>query len=243
MKYIRKRSCPPALRSWERSNKGLPGVQYGSHGFPKADVQRALIDEQGSICAYTMIRIDPSASHVEHLKPQVASHSEGRLRETFDYRNMVACYPRSPKPGDGRVTFGAIHRGSTWDAKNFLTPVTESCELRIRYHADGQARPRRSHDTAATWTIGVLNLNDARLIELRRAAIEGWGLSLTAADPLSPTAAARTIPSLARRNVAGMFEPFCVAIRQAADEYVALLGRAAIRAKHARGGKPKRLRR
>ena len=100
MKYIRKGPRPLALRNWERSNARLPGVQYGSHGFPIADVQRALVTEQGSICAYTMIRIGIDSSHVEHLKPQALSRSEGRLEETFDYQNIVACYPSAPKPGE-----------------------------------------------------------------------------------------------------------------------------------------------
>ena len=108
MKYIRKGARPLALRNWESSNARLPGVQYGSHGFPRADVQGALITEQGSICAYTMIRIGADSSHVEHIKPQTVSHAEGHPEETFDYHNMVACYPGSPKAGDAKVTFGAI---------------------------------------------------------------------------------------------------------------------------------------
>jgi uncharacterized protein (TIGR02646 family) len=234
LKYIRKGARPLALRNWESANAGLPGVQYGSHGFPRADVLGALITEQGSICAYTMLRIGADSSHVEHLKPQTVSRSEGQLEETFDYKNMVACYPNSPNPGDAKVTFGAIHRGSTWNAKNFITPLTQSCELRIRYHTDGHVRPRRSDDMAAQWTIGTLNLDDARLVELRRATIEAWGLSLTAADPLSAAAAARTIPTAERRNLEGMLEPFCVAIKHAAGDYVGLLKKVATRAKYAR---------
>jgi uncharacterized protein (TIGR02646 family) len=243
MKYIRKGSRPRALSDWERSNAGLPGVQYGSHGFPTADVRRALVNEQGSICAYTMIRIGIDSSHIEHLKPQTVSRSEGRLEETFDYRNMVACYPFSLKPGDAKVTFGAIHRGSTWDAKNFITPLNTSCELRMRYHADGHVRPRRSNDMAAGWTIRVLNLDDAKLVEIRRATIEAWGLSLTAGSPLSRAAAARVITIGDRRVRDGMFEPFCVAIKHAARDYVDLLDKAAARAKYARSKKRRKQRR
>jgi uncharacterized protein (TIGR02646 family) len=242
MKYIRKGPRPVALRNWQRSNAKLVDVQYGSHGFPKAEVHRALVEEQGSICAYTMIRIGTESSHVEHVKPQTLSHLEGHLEETFDYHNVVACYPRSPRPGDAKVTFGAIHRGSTWDARNFIAPLTASCELRIRYRTDGHVRPRRSNDMAAVWTISVLNLDDARLVEMRRAAIEGWGLSLTAAAPLSRAAAIRIIVGADHRNREGMFEPFCVALRHAASDYVCLLEKAAS-AKYARNRKRVKLRR
>jgi uncharacterized protein (TIGR02646 family) len=243
VKYIRKGSRPLALRKWEHSNAGLPGLQYGSHGFPRADVQRALVKEQGSICAYTMIRIGIDSSHVEHLKPQTVSRSEGRLEETFDYQNLVACYPTSPKPGDARVTFGAIQRGSTWDAENFIAPLNASCERRMRYHTDGHVRPRRSNDMAAGWTIGTLNLDDELLVEIRRAAIEGWGLSLTAAHPLSRAAAARVINSADRRTHEGALEPFCVAIRDAASDYIGLLEKTAARAKYSRKRKRRKLRR
>jgi uncharacterized protein (TIGR02646 family) len=236
VKHISKSRPPAALREWERSNGGLPGAQYGSHGFPHADVKRALLKEQGSICAYTMIRIETYSSHIEHLKPQTVSYSEGRPEETFDYCNMVACYPTTPKPGEANVTFGAIHRGSTWDAHNFITPLNGSCEQRMRYHADGHVLPRRSNDIAADWTISVLNLDDAKLVELRRAAIEAWGLSLTAADPLSRAAASKAMTSVDRRDD-GKLEPFCVAIRDAAEDYIGILERAAARAKYSRGRK------
>lgn len=237
MKHISKGRPPAALRNWERSNAGLPGLQYGSHGFPHTDVKRALLKEQGSICAYTMIRIGTDSSHVEHLKPQTVSHSEGRPEETFDYYNMVACYPTTPKPGDANVTFGAIHRGSTWDANNFITPLNASCERRMRYHTDGHVMPRRSNDTAARWTISALNLDDARLVEIRRAAIEGWGLSLTAADPLSRAAASRAMTSVDHRARDGTLEPFCVAIWDAAEDYIGMLEKAAARAKYSRNRK------
>jgi adenosylmethionine-8-amino-7-oxononanoate aminotransferase len=77
---------------------------------------------------------------------------------------------------------------------------------------------------------------------MRRAAIEGWGLSLTAAHPLSRADAARAITSAGRRNHEGMLEPFCVAIGHAADDYVELLKKAATRAKYARNGKRRKKR-
>lgn len=243
MKYIRKGPRPLALRDWEISNRALPGIQYGTHNFPRAEVQGALVREQGWICAYTMIRIGANSSHIEHLKPQTVSHAERRPEETYDYGNMVACYPGTPHSGDAKVTFGAIHRGSRWDRGKFITPLNLSCELRIRYRTDGHVRPKRSNDAAATWTINTLNLDDAKLVDLRRAAIEGWGLSLAAADPISPAAAARAIASVRRRNREDSIEPFCVAIEHAADDYISLLEKNATRARQARGGNRRNSRR
>jgi hypothetical protein len=87
---------------------------------------------------------------------------------------------------------------------------------------------------AAGWTITALNLDDARLVEMRRAAIEAWGLSLTSADPLPRDDVARAIGSARRRNREGRFEPFCVAIWHAAVDYITLLEKDAGLRKRAR---------
>ncbi len=233
MKYIKKGRPPAMLRKWIQANSKLPGAEYGSHKFPKEEVRKALMKEQGSICAYTMLRISNDSSHIEHLKPQSLSRSEGRLEETFDYNNMVACYPATPKPGGAKVTFGAIQREDTWDAIEFLTPLNAGCELRFCYKADGQVQPSKTKDKPAVWTIHILKLNDKKLAEMRRAAIEEWGLSLTANQPVSRTTARRVKANMSCRSRDGLLHPFCVAIAIAAEEYVRLLDKIASKRKHA----------
>jgi uncharacterized protein (TIGR02646 family) len=238
MKHIVKGRPPAALRDWARTNAKLPGAAYGSHNFPKEAVKRALLQEQGSICAYTMVRIGDRSSHIEHLKPQTVSRAEGTLHETFDYRNMVACYPATPKPGEMSVTFGAIRRGCDWDETKFIAPLNAKCEDRLRFLCDGRVLPRREDDAAATWTIETLRLRDSTLTELRRAAINGWGLSLSAKNAASRADAERILGSITGRDRDGVLHPFCVAIRDAAVEYIHLLDRAAARRKYA--GRSKR---
>lgn len=237
MKFIRKRTQPRDLYRWHLDNAKVPDAQYGTHGFPTKVVHSSLVEEQGAICAYTMLRIDLASSHIEHLKPQAVSKADKCLEETFDYANLVACYPRAHLAGDPPVTFGAIYRGNRWDEKQFITPLTQACEARLRFHLDGEVRPRRANDGAAAWTIKALNLGDQKLVEMRLAAIEARGLSLAADSPLTRDEAAKLAKAIERRNGDDSFEAFCVAIRHAAEEYISLLDKMASRRQHAR---PKR---
>jgi uncharacterized protein (TIGR02646 family) len=223
VKYIQKRAQPRSLYRWHLDNGHIPDAKYNSHGFPTKDVHLGLLKEQGGICAYTMIRIDVDSSHIEHLKPRTVSISEQKFKETAQYRNMVACYPREKKKGEAPLAFGAIFRGSAWDSQLFLTPLTQSCESRIRFTMDGKVRPRSVADKAAKWTIAKLGLDNSKLEVLRRAAIEATGLSLTSDSPTSREEAVRITTSICNRNSDDIFEPHCIALKHAAEEYIKVL--------------------
>jgi uncharacterized protein (TIGR02646 family) len=180
-----------------------------------------------------MIRIDLESSHIEHLKPQAVSKAEGRLAETCDYSNMVTCYPRAHRAGDPEVTFGAIFRADEWEKKHFVSPLTASCESRIRFGTAGQVGPGRSNDEGAKWTITTLGIDDSRLTALRLAAIEGRGVSLAADDAVTRGEAEQIVASICKRDGDGRFHPYCVAIKHAAEDYLASLDKAARRQKYA----------
>jgi len=78
-----------------------------------------------------------------------------------------------------------------------------------------------------------LALHDAKLTELRVAAIEARGVSLAADDAVSRDEAERIIATICRRDGGDRFHPYCVAIRHAAEEYIALLDKASNRRKYA----------
>ncbi|MCY2992139.1 MAG: TIGR02646 family protein [Planctomycetota bacterium] len=234
MKHIKKSAPPQQLISWAAANAGLPSLRYGHGGFPHPAVHKSLIAEQGCICAYTMIRIDESTSHVEHLKPQTVSRKEENPSETADYRNIVACYPKQHIAGDPPVKFGAIFRGEAWDPVKFLSPLNAACEARIRFGTDGKVRPWKSTDAGAKWTIGTLALDASSLTEYRRAAIEARGVSLAADEPLTRKEAQRIVAGICTRNTDGRFHPYCVAIKHAAEEYLRLIEKKAKRRNYVR---------
>jgi hypothetical protein len=61
-----------------------------------------------------------------------------------------------------------------------------------------------------------LNLNHQELVTERIAALSAFGLGDKATKPLRTRAAERLSRQIAQRNAEGVFEPFCVAIQQAA---------------------------
>ena len=227
MKYVKKGKVPKPLKGWIKMNKNLPGAQYGSLGFPTADVRDALLNEQGKLCAYTMVPLSTETCHVEHIKPQELSRAEQSLHETWDYNNLLACYPGDDPHAAGRDQFGATKKGSNWDEQYFVSPLQGACESHFRFTSDGAVSPSRSNDHAAAWTIDTLGLDCEILAEWRRAAIEAFGVSLTSATPLKRSQADQLRTAIRKRRADGTFNGYCVAVEHAAEAYIAMLDKIA----------------
>jgi uncharacterized protein (TIGR02646 family) len=242
MKYIKKGQQPQQLISWAAVNAGRPSLNYADGKFPRSAVITALISEQGGICAYTMIRIDQGSCHIEHLKPQKVSKDEKKLWETAAYANLVACFPKTGVQGAPRLRYGAEFRADSWDLQKFITPLNAACEVRIRFRMNGEIHPARATDSGAEWTIKTLGLDDAELTDIRRDAIEGLGVSLASAEPLSAPKTKRLISLICQPNNAGQFKEYCLAIKHAAEQYLALLQKRAKKTKYVRAARKRRQR-
>jgi uncharacterized protein (TIGR02646 family) len=175
MRYIKKESCPPSLTKWIAMNRSLPNFEYSSlPGEVKEDLKRALLLEQGYLCAYTGLRIEEGTHHIEHMISQATCLAAGKPERTVDYHNIVACYPGAHDPNPG---FGALHKDQkeNWPAigeeSNFLKPTDATCEARLRYLDNGGIRAENPGDYSAAITIAKLNLKDQALVRLRREAL------------------------------------------------------------------------
>lgn len=160
----------------------------------KAEIKEALLDEQGDLCAYTGIQINPGDSHIEHLKPR-AHDWEGNT--DVSYENMVACYP------SGGCEFGAMYKGnwpspSEWD--DFVTPLEERCEQCFQYEADGSIHAV-ANNRAAERTIENLYLDHPELEGLRRDAITGMIESFSQTDSRALKAAVQRKVNRLRRKM------------------------------------------
>jgi len=237
MKYIKKGKPPKQLKDWMRVNNDVPDAQYGTHGFPKGEVKDALINEQGHLCAYAMVPIVATTSHIEHIKPRTISRAQDALGETWDFENLLACYPGSDPNAVGRNQFGATKKDKTWDEERFVSPLHESCESRFCFTVDGGVSARNEKDAAAFWSIRTLGLDCGVLEEWRRAAIEAFGVSLAAPNPLKRSEAERLRKSIRKRRRDGSFHGYCVAVAHAAEEYIALLDKRAKKRQYAAKGK------
>lgn len=220
MKRILKTEQPSRLREWKSNNEHIDEVHYDVLGFPKEEVKGALLDEQGSICAYTMLRITPETSHIEHLVPRSVSRGSDppRNEETVDYQNLVACHPKLGVPGQHGCPYGADRRGNWWDPENFVRPIDEDCESRFRFLPNGSVEPMVAGDVPAHETIQNLGLDHPELKDLRTYAYDEQGILFASENALTE-AEARSLAEDMTQRTDQDFSEFCTAIAQVALDY------------------------
>lgn len=130
----------------------------------KADLRRALLQEQGKICCYCMQRIEDAKMKIEHWASQ-RRHPSRQL----EYQNLLgACEGGEEAPK--HLQHCDTRKGEN-DLKIHPADPTRNCEALTKYQADGaiyadDARINKDLDV-------VLNLNLQRLRNNRKAALEG----------------------------------------------------------------------
>ncbi len=233
MKKITKVAPPDDLKRWKQDNAQAPqNLRYGLAKFPHDEVLKALLREQGHICAYTLKRICPKSAHIEHLKAQTICKEEDRqrelsnqpvIREDIAWNNIVACFPE-PKP-PAAPEYGAVKKGGWWNAIDFVSPLEQNCEQRFRYTADGSIAPANREDSAAAETIKRIGLDNVKLGELRRAAFLRAGIHKRANKPIrSAQKVEQLIAQWANRHIpTDSFAEFCIPLLQVAKDYAQFL--------------------
>lgn len=191
MQKIEKRREPVELTHWRAANASDLNFGYALLAGKPAHVavKRALLEEQGWLCAYTGHCLREETAHVEHLLPQ----AHCTVAESVTYTNLAACFPGPNTPAPG---YGAT-RKADWPSKEeqaqFVSPLSEGCETRFRFRASGEMLVVREDDAAASETIRRLALDCHALRYLRRAALESLEL-------LAPKAARARLNSLERES-------------------------------------------
>ncbi len=168
----------------------------------KKELLAQLIDEQFGLCCYSEValEIERFGSHIEHVVPK-----SFEPRRTFDYTNLAACALAADELPNHPVheRFGGHKRLSHHDSKLFVSPFEPDCSRYFAYLSDGRVVPGIALDEAekarAEYTIGLLGLNVAPLVNRRRACAElhnrlidehtdcDWDLNDLAAVCLGPT--------------------------------------------------------
>ena len=220
MKFIVKADEPERLLEWKQNNAEFDDVHYDVYQFPKPEVKKSLLCEQGFICAYTMLRVSSDSSHIEHIKPRTVSKNEipPNYAETVEYQNLFACYPKTGVSGQPCCPFGAELRGSWWEPELFILPLDKTCEDRFRFLPDGSVEPTDTNDLAAQNTIERLGLDSPELKQLRVAAFDGEGILVTSENSITETEA-RGLSVAVMQRVEGKFGEFAIAIMQVAVDY------------------------
>ena len=233
MKHIQKTGCPQSYSRWCARVAGTSKSDWREvPSTLKDQILKAMVADQGGLCAYTMRRIDSNSSHVEHIKPQSRCRGD-LLGSDLDYINLVACFPRHDVKGQPR--YGARIKDNWWDndGSEFVSPLQPACEQVLRFKLNGKIEAVGNRTEAST-TIDVLGLNHRSLTEDRKRVIEEITYGPTGNAPLSYSKAQRVCDTICDRKGNGSFNEFCVAIRGGLTEHMAALTKRRQRKRYAR---------
>jgi uncharacterized protein (TIGR02646 family) len=179
MKYIRKKQEPESLRE-------LRETEGATYDGPWQDWQKALLVEQGHLCAYCMARISLDRSNEKGTKPKM--EIEHYLpRETypdsqFDWRNMIAVCngksglkPHCDKAEGGNNTSNYFVKGKKHGDVILLklNPLSlDTSENIIIYSLSGEIKAIAQNPDVEDDLNLRLNLNDSKLIQFRKGQID-----------------------------------------------------------------------
>ncbi len=154
-----------------KSNQPASLVQYKREasatykGMPQQvrdDLIDSLLNDQGHVCAYCMKRIKASAMRVEHW----ASRKNNSGLQ-LDYSNLLACCQGNE--GQAKETYTCDKRKGDAVLKFSPSDTTHNIKSKIDYHEGGKIQ---SHDVDFNQQLNVvLNLNETRLVQNRKAAL------------------------------------------------------------------------
>ena len=209
MKFIRKGRAPGEFKAWRKSPGRHTYSRLRRSGRTKRSVKRALMRDQGHICCYCERRITWSECHVEHFRPQA-----GWPELATTWTNLLCSCQRDLTRME--PLHCGMRKGSWFDERLLVSPLSSKCEGRFRYTGDGAIHPAREDDEAAAETIRRLGLDIPKLRALRQQAIEAV---LDAFETLDDSDMAKFAESLLGRDSAGRFQPFYTTVREMLQKY------------------------
>ena len=233
VKHIRKQGAPAKYTIWRNSVRDTADEDYRQLRNPlKGTLHRALLAEQGCLCAYTMKGICEADSHIEHIKPETLCRAD-EVGSDLEYTNLVTCFPVEGMKK--RYRYGAQLKDDWWEngGAAFVSPLHTACEKLFRFGIDGSVSAVKGRPEALS-TIEILGLNHPSLTDDRKRVINEFLFGKNGADPLSVAQATQAKTAVLQRNGVGCFNEFCVAIAQSREEYLKIMTRNAQRKRYSR---------
>ena len=202
MRTIRKGNEPP---SWVE-HRTRPGATYDDVNAPKDELRRALVKEQAGLCCYCLGRITPDAKgmKIEHWASQ-----EGHSHRQLDYGNLLgACLGGEGSPRSQQHCDTA--KGNQ-DLSIHPADPRRSCSELFTYLPNGKLKAMGG-DARVEKDIGILALNQPRLMAGRRAIIEEVTSEVVRSKrTLSATKLLGIAAGLEEPDANGNLRPFCQA--------------------------------
>lgn len=205
MRKIIKNAEPENFKNWKikfkQVNKRKPNYNdlgTGNNNILKGELKEALIEEQYGLCCYCCNKITFEKSHIEHFKPKAANLFP---ELALEHENLHAsCNGWKEK----RKNCG--HKKEKEYNEKIISPLDVKCEDYFEYSEMGKITPK-GNDERATYTIDVLNLDDEKLNNARKAAL--WASGLFDSDELLDLETRQEYINLFSEPVNGLLEPFC----------------------------------
>jgi len=219
MRGIRKSSEPIELVTY----RAQPGSVYDGDLFTpvKSVLRKALLKEQGFLCAYCMSRITEDSASVEHWAPRKGPYAEPAME--LVYSNLLAVCAGN--------TDGNSHCDESKKALRLLFNPANSehhCQLKIRYLSDGKILSENSifHEQMTNKGSGkVLNLNHPRLVANRKSI---WNAMQKTLSRTQGSASKAKLEQLFRTwqdcDTNGHLQPYCDVARYYLDKRIAGVG-------------------
>jgi uncharacterized protein (TIGR02646 family) len=129
-----------------------------------AILHNSLRSEQRGLCCYCETEVADHEGHIEHMEPRCRNQAR-----TYDYANLaLSC-------NGGRVEHCGHHKDNresnphyAWDAARFLPPHDPVTAALFQYLPHGSIAPTTVETAKASYLIGYLGLDCARLNERRK---------------------------------------------------------------------------
>jgi len=237
MKRIIKGQEPASFIQFKQENeKAGIKIHYDIHlgKDEREPIKKALLKEQGYICAYTLKRIYLDTCHIEHLKPEelCRKHMADGVETVsdLDYGNMVACFPiKAPKGISKEKYFGAIKKDDKWenDGNDYVLPLQANCEDNFKYNKSGEVQGTTNKGRT---TVSLLALDHPILIEERKKAIESF---IGKSSPLKKAKTIQAISDIDQLNNDKYIE-FCIPLKHALNEHLIYLDKVERKLKYVR---------
>ena len=161
MRTIQRQSIPNCLTQQPANRDWYAFMQTPCH----SEVHANLWQEQQGLCCYCETEIQDDGGHIEHMEPQ--SRNQARI---YDYDNIALSCNGGVVEHCGHYKDDRAHNPNyAWDSGRFSPPHDPETVMLFFYNPEGKVEPSAGNEDKASYLIGYLGLNCARLTQRRRA--------------------------------------------------------------------------
>ena len=167
MKYIEKQSPPDVYKQYAcRRGSSFKDLSNPNNREIKSCLRNSLLMEQGYICCYCGQEINEDNSVIEHLK-----NKDYHPNLQLDYSNLACSCKGGQDKRAKNPQYPLYCDANKGNLDIFIYPVDSVCESKFEFDDEGNIF---GLDESSKKTIQVLNLNNEKLKNQRKNAIDAY---------------------------------------------------------------------